>query len=97
MLGVRHEKEGKLRASCSACVTKKRAGCGLEALGLIEFARSPEQVQLRGEVLNRLQHIMTEVTWKRREAEAVGRLTPYGAGCILERLEVAGFEVVRKS
>ena len=37
----------------------------LEALGLIEFAPPPERVQLRIQVIDRLQQIMTEVGWTR--------------------------------
>jgi len=67
----------------------------LEALGLIEFAPPPERVQLRIQVIDRLQQIMTEVGWTRGRTDAVGHLSLCGARCILEGLETAGFEVVR--
>lgn len=64
----------------------------LEALGLIEFS-DPVQEAVDREAIGMLVTTMTEL-WNRGTTTA-GRLTEYGAGCILEAIRNKGFKIVR--
>lgn len=48
-------------------------------------------------VLERLQGTMVEIARAAiiQPGEACGRLSMYGAGCVVESLEMAGFKIVR--
>lgn len=66
----------------------------VDALIALDLLKVEKPVDLQTEVHQRLQNIMTETT--AGKTIHVGRLSSYGAGCIVDGLEAAGLKIVRK-
>lgn len=64
----------------------------LEAIGLIKFEK-PEERAVEAVAFARLENIMVEI--HSRGAVECGRLSMYGAGCVIDGLRMAGFKIVR--
>ena len=67
-----------------------------EQLGVIKFDDPKTVVQ---DLLAKLRNLKVEIEWRSRDKDSdtiSGRLTVYGAGCIIAFIQQNGFEVVRK-
>ena len=68
------------------------AVCDLfERAGLIKFDEP------RSILVEKLVHCMVEIDRDTDRHSCAGRLTPYGAGCIVEFIEQLGFKIVEAS
>lgn len=102
-----------VRATISANMTFCDLVTSLEALGLLKLdeptpaatlpsadglAKADLRIVSNVEVLNHLGRVMTELRSGPAKVDCAGRLTEYGAGCILDYLQSScGYEIVARA
>jgi len=71
-----------------------------ERLGLVKF--DDPKISVVGELKEKLRNLMVEIEYRpfqgdlKIHGDRIGRLSEYGAGCVLAYIDQCGFQVVRK-